>query len=138
VQLHADPDELAVEAARASFSGAVWAAVRLRRGRLPQTAVGLFRAADAVVLDAHSSAALGGTGQPLPWRKLTTSVARVRGLARVVLAGGLRAENVAEAVRELHPDIVDVSSGVESAPGVKDHAKLRAFADAVQRGIRAP
>jgi len=51
-----------------------------------------------------------------------------------VLAGGLRPENVRQAVQELAPDVVDVSSGVEVTPGIKDHARLRAFAAAARSG----
>lgn len=133
MQIHGDPDEAAVALARESFGGAVWAALRVPGEVLPSHAAGLFRAADAVVLDAYSQHALGGTGKPLPWGDLASAVAAVRQPGRLVLAGGLRPENVSAAVRALRPDIVDVSSGVESAPGVKDHAKLRAFRDAVRR-----
>jgi phosphoribosylanthranilate isomerase len=130
MQLHGDPGVAEVERIRAAFSGAVWAALRVRE-ELPGVAAALFRVADAVVLDAYSPATLGGTGIALPWSALTESVEAVRGTGKLVLAGGLRPDTVADAIRALRPDIVDVSSGVELAPGVKDHTKLRAFRDAV-------
>ncbi|HKY70625.1 MAG TPA: phosphoribosylanthranilate isomerase [Nitrospira sp.] len=80
------------------------------------------------VLDTFSEFAYGGTGQLADWR-LSAEVAQT---ARVLLAGGLTPENVAEAIRTVRPYGVDVSSGVESAPGKKDHAKVRAFLDAVR------
>lgn len=132
VQLHGDPDGEVVAKARKTFRGAVWAALRVRGNSLPALAGNLFRAADAVVLDAHSAASLGGTGLALPWSDLAEALAMVRRPGRLVLAGGLRPDTVSVAVRVLRPDVVDVSSGVESAPGVKDHAKLRAFRDAVR------
>ena len=133
MQLHADPTEEAVTRARDVFPGEVWAALRIRGGSLPASARQLFRVADAVVLDAYAPGSLGGTGLALPWPELTEAVAVLRGAGRLVLAGGLRPDTVSEAVRALRPEVVDVSSGVESAPGVKDHAKLRAFRDAVRR-----
>lgn len=135
VQLHGDPGEEAVEQLRRAFSGAVWAALRVSGTTLPEHARALFRSADAVVLDAYSPQALGGTGVALAWDELAPSLEMVRTGggrgARLVLAGGLRAETVGDAVRALRPDVLDVSSGVESAPGIKDPVKLRAFRDAV-------
>jgi phosphoribosylanthranilate isomerase len=134
MQLHGDPDEEAIALAREAFGGAVWAALRIAGDALPERATDLFRAADAVVLDAYSPSALGGTGRALPWSDLAKAVATARQSGRLVLAGGLKPETVWDAVRALRPDVVDVSSGVESAPGIKDHAKLRAFRDAVLAG----
>jgi phosphoribosylanthranilate isomerase len=133
VQLHGDPDEAAVASARRYFAGRVWAAVRVRGDTLPNTAAALFRTADAVVIDAYSSKALGGTGVSLPWEALREAIAGVRGSARLVVAGGLRPDNVVAAIQALRPDVVDVASGVEAAPGIKDEMKLRAFRDAVVR-----
>lgn len=79
---------------------------------------------DAWLLDAFSPAALGGTGERFNWELALEA----KKLGRpIFLAGGLTPENVAEAVRRVQPFAVDVSSGVESAPGKKDPAKVRAF-----------
>lgn len=80
------------------------------------------------VLDAFSAVSYGGTGQVTDW-DLAAEAAKA---ARVVLAGGLTPENVAEAIRKVQPYGVDVSSGVESRPGKKDPAKIRAFINAVK------
>lgn len=133
VQLHGDaaPDDVA--AVRALFDGPVWAALRVRDGALGEGAQPLADAADAIVLDAFHRVALGGTGQVLPWERLAPSLVAFRGRrASLVLAGGLRPANVARAVAVLAPDIVDVSSGVESEPGIKDHHLMRAFVEAVR------
>ena len=79
---------------------------------------------DAWLLDAFSPAALGGTGEKFNWELALEA----KKLGRpIFLAGGLTPETVAEAVRQVQPFAVDVSSGVESAPGIKDPAKVRAF-----------
>jgi len=132
VQLHGDPRASDIRAIRAKFSGKIWAVARAEGSLLPEWAAELFREADAVLLDAHVSGKLGGTGVVLEWGALARSVNDLRGDATLVLAGGLHPGNVAEAVRLLGPAVVDVSSGVESAPGIKDHRKMRAFLEAAQ------
>lgn len=137
VQLHADPTADDVSALRTEWPhGEIWAALRMNGTEVPSTAAELFAAADAVVLDARSDGSLGGTGITLPWERLAESVARVRHGARLVVAGGLRAENVGRAIRALAPDVVDVSSGVEAREGIKDPARMRAFLDAVEAAKR--
>ena len=89
-----------------------------------------------MVLDARSEKRLGGTGEALPWNDLAVDLARERGSSAVVLAGGLKPDNVASAIRTLAPDIVDVSSGIESSPRVKDPWLMREFYAAAS-GIRA-
>lgn len=80
------------------------------------------------VLDAFSDQAYGGTGQVVDWG-LAREAAQA---ATVILAGGLTPENVGQALRAVQPYGVDVSSGVEVAPGKKDHEKVRAFLRAVR------
>lgn len=79
---------------------------------------------DAWLLDAYSAKGLGGTGEKFNW---DLAVEAKRFGKPIFLAGGLTPENVADAVRRVQPFGVDVSSGVESAPGRKDHRKLREF-----------
>lgn len=130
VQLHGDPTPEDVRRVREQLAKEVWAVVRVD-DRPPPALAELFDAASAVLLDARVEGALGGTGVAIAWPRVAEAVAAARRGRRMVLAGGLRPENVAAAVRALRPDVVDVSSGVESAPGVKDHARMRAFAAAV-------
>lgn len=85
-------------------------------------------ACHAVHLDAFVEGKLGGTGQIAPWDVIEEH----RPLVPFVLSGGLRPENVAEAIRRLRPAGVDVSSGVESEPGIKDRAKMEAFVEAAR------
>lgn len=84
-------------------------------------------AAITVLLDAHDPKRRGGTGTAVDW----TIAARAAARRPIVLAGGLTAANVAEAVRTVRPYAIDVSSGVEAAPGRKDAKKLEAFFAAV-------
>ena len=92
-------------------------------------ALGAF-STDAWLLDSYVPGKLGGTGARFNWQ-LAAEASR-DGRGRVVLAGGLTPENVAEAIRQARPYGVDVSSGVESAPGRKDAVKMRDFITAAQ------
>ncbi len=85
----------------------------------------------AVLLDAFAPGAYGGTGQVVDWRAVGLRGDDFLGLP-VIMAGGLTAENVAEAVAAARPDAVDVASGVESAPGKKDYKKTMAFVAAAK------
>lgn len=85
--------------------------------------------AEVVLLDAWHPTEPGGTGTKADWEQ----AALVAREGRVMLAGGLTAENVAEAIAAVRPWGVDVSSSLEQYPGFKDHFKVRAFLDAVRR-----
>jgi phosphoribosylanthranilate isomerase len=86
---------------------------------------------DAFLLDACSRNGLGGTGEQFNW---DLAIAAQKFGKPIFLAGGLTPENVEGAVKKVRPFAVDVSSGVESAPGKKDPAKVRAFIEAARRG----
>ena len=90
-------------------------------GRLP----------DAVLVDALTPGRYGGTGETVSWAGLADHQ-RWLGDIPLILAGGLTPENVAEAIRIVRPYGVDVASGVESSPGVKDHEKMRSFIQAAR------
>lgn len=77
----------------------------------------------AILVDAHDPVTVGGTGRTVDWDR-ARDIAATR---RLVLAGGLTPDNVAQAIAQVRPWGVDVASGVERAPGIKDHDKVRAF-----------
>jgi phosphoribosylanthranilate isomerase len=91
-----------------------------------------YARASAFLLDAAETGQYGGTGRTNDWA-LARSAARTR---RIILAGGLNAENVAAAIHLVRPYGVDVASGVESKPGKKDQARLREFIQEVRRAER--
>jgi phosphoribosylanthranilate isomerase len=118
VQLHGDeqPDQCSYSPCR------VIKAVRLQKD---MKSSGVFAAypVSALLLDACVPGQFGGTGQQCDW----TEAAFIAAQYRVILAGGLNPENVVEAVRQVHPYGVDVSSGVEMRPGQKDPEKVAQF-----------
>ena len=105
----------------------VWNTIRVGRDDI---AIASEQDADALHFDTSVAGVSGGTGKTFDWN-LLSAVDRSR---PVILAGGLKPENVADAVRRVKPDIVDVASGVESEPGIKDRAKIAAFVREV-RGV---
>jgi len=121
VQLHGD--ELPEDAAALAAAGlTVIKAFRVGPGFRPQR-LRDYAAAGAFLLDTRVTGKRGGTGKPFDW-----SVARrASPYGRILLAGGLTPENIADAIRQAQPWGVDVCTGVEKKPGVKDHKRLREF-----------
>jgi phosphoribosylanthranilate isomerase len=124
IQLHGDePADYA-----AALTWQVWRAVPLATVNGSLSAWPLDT---TIVLDAHDPVRRGGTGQPIDWT-LAAHVARTR---RVVLAGGLTPDNVQHAIATVRPFGVDVSSGVEEAPGVKNFEKVAQFLERARAGF---
>jgi len=129
VQLHgSEGPSYCAEVARRTGAKVIKAA-RVR-GREDLQALQPFHT-DFHLLDAHVDGLVGGTGTTWDYELLQGRRSNVP----LILSGGLTAENVADAIAAVQPFAVDVASGVESAPGIKDHDKLQAFADAVRAGV---
>jgi phosphoribosylanthranilate isomerase len=131
LQLHGDEGPAyCAEAARRTGCKVI-KAVRVR-SRADVQAVSSFHT-DYHLLDSYIAGVPGGTGETFAW-----DIARAhRSTVPVILSGGLTPENVGEAIAAVRPFAVDVASGIERAPGLKDPDKLDAFADAV-RGAAVP
>jgi phosphoribosylanthranilate isomerase len=95
----------------------------------PLSTLDKYHDAFAFLLDGSRAGQFGGTGASADWNVARRAVAA----HRIMLAGGLTPENVAAAIRSVHPYAVDVASGVESKPGKKDHSRLKEFIDEVRR-----
>jgi len=125
VQLHGDETAEVVSRMRRSIR--VIKAIRVRESfRVAQLAN--FKGASSILLDGFDAQLRGGTGKSFNW-KLAKSAGRKR---QIFLAGGLTPENAAEAVSAARPFAIDVCSGVESRPGKKDVARMRALVAAVR------
>lgn len=122
LQFHGDEDVVFCE----QFGLPYFKAVAMAKPQDLAAVAARFATAKALLLDSHGPQGMGGSGQTFNWKQ----VQPVK--KPLILAGGLNAENVAEAVRILQPYAVDVSSGIESAPGIKNFEKMRAFVQAVR------
>ena len=128
-QLHGDETPETVSELAQNVS--VWKAFRVEPD-FPLNTLDAYADAFAFLFDAAHTGQYGGTGRTTDW-----DVARRAAVGRrIILAGGLRVENVAAAVRIVRPYAVDVASGVESKPGKKDHGRMREFIQEVRRGER--
>jgi phosphoribosylanthranilate isomerase len=129
VQLHGDegPAFCSEVARRTGARGVKAAAVR---GHADIRALEAFHT-DYHLLDAHRSGMRGGTGETFDWDLVRTR----RSTIPLVLSGGLRPENVAEAIAAVRPFAVDTASGTEASPGVKDPEKIAAFVAAVHGSV---
>ncbi len=136
-QLHGRADEAMVASLR-RHGVAVWQVAQFNDAAgLDAEVLRIGADADAIVVEPRSAGGLGGQGIALPLA-LARAARRMIAAPRFILAGGLRAETVAETIRLVGPDAVDVSSGVESSPGKKDPAKLARFLEAVRDARPAP
>ena len=116
-QLHGDepPEQVAALAPRAIKAARVRSAADVER-------LSAYQAA-AYLLDTYHPTKLGGTGKTWDWELAMEA----KKYGPIILAGGLTPQNVTAAIERVHPYAVDVSSGVEAAPGVKDHQKVQCF-----------
>jgi phosphoribosylanthranilate isomerase len=125
LQFHGDESE---EYCR-SFARPYLKALRMKPGMDLAAAAKIYASAQGILVDAWHEDQFGGTGTAFDWTLLGSAVRN----ERLVLAGGLHPGNVAQAIRQVQPWAVDVSSGVESAPGIKDKGKIEQFISEVQR-----
>lgn len=128
LQLHGDEPPERLVALRDEGDWELWKALRVRSADAVLTALERYAdVADGMLLDGWHPEHRGGSGIRFPWDLVEPVRDRFPEGLRFIAAGGLQPDNVAEAVRRLRPDVVDVSSGVEITHGIKDAARVRAF-----------
>ncbi|QNI31988.1 phosphoribosylanthranilate isomerase [Alloacidobacterium dinghuense] len=135
VQLHASPDPLLTLQLRDHFGSTLRILQVIHYAQDFGKQLKILRnerAIDAVLIDSRTATAVGGTGTRFDWQAASHGFQNSSPQLRLIAAGGLKPENVAEAIRTLQPWGVDVSSGVESAPGRKDPVRVRAFVAAAK------
>jgi phosphoribosylanthranilate isomerase len=94
----------------------------------PLEAIAAHASAAGFLLDSHAAGEQGGSGRAFDWTRVPAGLNRP-----LILAGGLTCDNVGSAIRAVRPYAVDVSSGIESSPGIKDAEKMRRFIEEVER-----
>lgn len=137
VQVHGGGDGWMATALRSRARVEYWRVVDVEGDRADGAAGALADGPDVLLFDTRVAGRSGGTGRAFDWEGVRPLVDACRRGRRIALAGGLTVDTVPLAVRTLSPDIVDVSSGIEVSPGVKDHKRMRAFVQAA-RGAGRP
>ncbi len=130
VQLHGNESPEDTEKVKRMVTAPVIKAVRMR-GEDDLSRLSAYRVS-AILLDAFREGVPGGTGKVFDWNLAV----RAKSAGRIILSGGLTPENVAGAIRKVTPYAVDVSTGVESAPGKKDANKIKDFMEEVGKAAR--
>lgn len=134
VQLSGREPPGAVTEVAAAGPWRVWKTVHAKTGVPMSESAGPYAgAAQGILLDAWDPSLPGGTGRTFAWAGVGREVRDAIGSATFIAAGGMTPENAGAAVAALSPDVLDVSSGVESTPGAKDPGRVRAFVEAVRR-----
>lgn len=124
LQFHGDETDVYCE----SFKRPYMKAIRMRPGLEVSSVIAAYPGASGILLDAYRPGVPGGTGDTFDWARVPQGLS-----TPLVLAGGLTPTNVREAIAATRVYGVDVSGGVESAPGKKDHSKLTAFINNARR-----
>jgi phosphoribosylanthranilate isomerase len=127
IQFHGDETPKDCDQACAQINLPYYKAIRVKSDtNLLQYALD-FKAAKALLLDTYSEQAYGGTGHAFDWNLIPKNLPKP-----IILAGGLNADNVADAIKKVMPYAVDISGGVEVNKGIKDKDKIAAFMQAVK------
>jgi phosphoribosylanthranilate isomerase len=137
LQLHGEESPEVLRILRDAGDWKLWKALRVRTADEVLEALARYgEVADAILLDGWHPEHRGGSGSRFPWDLVSPLRGEFRGATELVAAGGLTPSNVAEAVRALRPDVVDVSSGVEMEKGRKDAGRMRTFIENAKRAMQ--
>ena len=129
LQFHGDENSLYCE----SFGKPYLKAIRVKPGFDLGRVMAQYPTANGFLLDSFNKSVYGGSGERFDWALIPAQLRASNKQAKVILAGGLQPDNVGSAIKQVQPFAVDVSSGVEASPGIKDAEKMKAFV----KGVRA-
>lgn len=136
LQLHGDEEVDLLAGVRAAGPWTLWKAVRVQGPEDAERALDRYaELVDGFLWDGWHPDRLGGSGVSFPWDALRSVRESFPAEKTLVVAGGLTPENVAEVIARLRPDVVDVSSGVETSPGIKDPDRVSRFVRAARTGV---